>query len=257
MPGAAIRCATLAALAACMPLAGEAAPTVLFDGTPNTSLQSQGWGYLAIDPDFPFVNDSTVQNFGTGFQRLDTSPDSSDYTGFIGSLHPLLPALDRNTGFTLNFDLRINAETHSDANRAGFSVTILDQDAVGIELGFWQDRVWAQSDSPYFTHAEDALFDTMSMTRYALSLDATGYSLSANGIPLLSGGLRDYSGYALISPLAAVYTQPNFLFLGDNTSRAAVNADIAYAAIETHAVPAAGAALLMISGVVGFVRRAA
>ena len=85
----------------------------------------------------------------------------------------------------------------------------------GIELGFWANEIWAQADSPLFTHAEGVAFDpTLAMTSYALAIQGTTYALSANGTPILSGSLRNYSSFGF------PYNVPDFLFIGDDTGSA-------------------------------------
>src|SRR5262249_25272327 len=92
----------------------------------------------------------------------------------------------------------------------------------GVELGFWSNQVWAQNDSPLFTHGEGASFDTTkALTDYALTVLGGSYSLSADGQPLLGGPVRDYSAFGL------PYTLKIFLFFGDDTSSAWARVEIA------------------------------
>ena len=99
-------------------------------------------------------------------------------------------------------------------DRAGVSVIALSSDLMGVELGFWGDRIWAQS-GPSFTKAEEGLFNTTSaLTSYTLQFTGTTYSLTANGVPLLTGPLRNYSSFG------APYNIPNFIFFGDDTTSA-------------------------------------
>jgi len=95
---------------------------------------------------------------------------------------------------------------------------VLGSDKKGIELGFWTNAVWAQSDSPLFTHAETTnLNTTAAAVDYALSIGPTHYALFTNGVPVLSGPVRDYTAFT--GPVDP-YETPNFLFFGDNTSSA-------------------------------------
>jgi hypothetical protein len=146
---------------------------------------------------------------------LDTALAASTQAGWS---RVMAPALNRARGFTLLFTAQLDTETHNSTDRAGFSVILLADDQQGIELGFWTDTVFAQSDAPLFTHDEDASFPTTDgLTAYALTVLGTNYVLRADGVPLLSGPVRDYTEFGgLISP----YRIPNFVFLGDNTRSA-------------------------------------
>ena len=157
------------------------------------------------------------------------------------------PALDRSTGFSLEFELEIFSEMHNNANRAGFSVILLDSDNLGIEIGFWQDEIWAQSLSgPNFTHAEGRNFDTTAgETTYTLEIVDSGYSLSADTNELFSGPLRDYSSAPFF-----VYSLSDYLFMGDDTGSA--KADVALGLVQLHTIPLPGSALLFFSGLAGF-----
>ncbi len=131
------------------------------------------------------------------------------------SKNPLFPTLDRQLGFSLQFDLQMLAESHLNNDRAGFSVTLIGSDRRGIELGFWTDQIWAQNDQPLFTHGETAFVSTTGSHRYDLDVLGNQYTLRQSGSTILSGALRDYSNFGF-----PPYTLTNFLFLGDNTSSA-------------------------------------
>ena len=147
---------------------------------------------------------------------------------------------DRVIGYTVSFTVQVELEDHagSDKNkdgiedRAGFSLIVLSSDKRGIELGFWKDRIWAQeggTGSTLFTQAEGAAFDTQSARRpYALAVQGDTYTLSSNGTPILSGNLRDYSAF---NGFPDPYETPNLIFLGDDTSSAGANIDLAYVAV--------------------------
>ena len=169
----------------------------------------------------------------------------SSHTPFGPLKNPAFPALNRVPGFALDFELKVNDENHSSLNRAGFSVLLLSSDSRGIELGFWEDEIWAQSDSPLFTHAESVSFNTTAAeVDYQLAIQGNGYSLFGNSSLLLSGSLRNYSSFG--SP---PYTLPNFLFLGDNTSSA--NANVTIGNISLSAVPEPSSLMLIAMSVAG------
>jgi hypothetical protein len=153
---------------------------------------------------------------------LDTSPSGSDtFAGWVSgqAITPEFPTLDRAAGFQLNFTLQVESEAHEKNNRAGFSVILLDQAAKGIELAFWEDEIWAQNDDRtgrLFSHGEGAaMASTNGLMDYQVSITGDTYILTANGSPLLSGAVRDYSKF---DGFPDPYETPNFLFLGDDTS---------------------------------------
>jgi hypothetical protein len=114
--------------------------------------------------------------------------------------------------------LRLDAETHSSTNRAGFSVIVLSDDAHGLELGFWSNTIFVQADNPLFTHGEEVRISTTNtFVDYSLSLFATNYFLKANGVLILTGPVRNYTAYN--GPFN-VYSSRNFLFMGDDTMSA-------------------------------------
>ena len=155
------------------------------------------------------------------------------------------PVLNRSQGFNLSFRLRINAESHSgDVNgdglidRAGYSVTLLGSDRQGIELGFWNNEIWAQQDGTrLFCHSptERALQATTPWVAYDLLVVGDKYYLSANSSVILQGTTKNYGAFNHV--LAGLpydpYEQANFLFLGDNTSSAGSSSDLASLAINT------------------------
>lgn len=153
--------------------------------------------------------------------------------------------MDRTTGYTLSFDLRINSETHTGADRAGFSVIALSSDLQGIELGFWSTEVWAQNVG--FTHGEGttAFNPAAGVISYDLTIQGSGYTLKAGDTQILTGSLRNYSGGGF------PYTTPNFVFLGDNTFSAAADSDLGAVAFTVVPEPSEWTALAA-AGMLGF-----
>ncbi|RLS97646.1 MAG: hypothetical protein DWI14_02965, partial [Planctomycetota bacterium] len=126
--------------------------------------------------------------------------------------NPAFPQLRRSDGFELSFRTSLLSESHTNANRAGYSVILLAQDARGIELGFWQNEIWAQNTD--FTHAEGVLIDTTIARDYRLQIIGEEYRLFEGTTSLLSGALRTYTSPTL------PYTLPNYVYFGDNTTSA-------------------------------------
>ena len=244
------RTAIIAGLLACCAASLTAAPIVLYDASAGGGTQTpdqQGFLYLTSE----LVPDATKSASG-GLTDLDTTPDRSESAGwfthnpFTGAqIHPGMPPLDRAVGYTVTFDLQMVSEGHDarDDNgdgkydRAGFSVIVISDDLMGLELGFFHDEaaqneIWVyEDDTPnpgdMFTQAEGAdrtAAETGSLTRYDLTVQGNAYELSAGGTPILSGPLRDYTSF--VGPIVIVlgeldpYEKANLLFLGDDTSSA-------------------------------------
>ncbi len=189
----------------------------LYDASLGTLPEAQGWSWSYGAIDF-----GTTKTMAGNSVLLDTSASTLTSAGWS---RVAAPPLDRSRGFTLLFTAQLNAEAHTKTDRAGFSVIILGSDTNGIELAFWTNTIFAQSGPPsLFVHAEDVAFtNTGSFVDYALTLGATNYVLRANGIPILSGPVRDYTSFSgLINP----YRTPNFVFFGDDTTSASASVNV-------------------------------
>jgi hypothetical protein len=223
-------------------IAAPGTSVTLFNGTNNTP-NSQGFVYQSL-PNLPLA---AVQSGNT----LNTSGLIQDYVGYI-SKPELMPNLDRTTGYSIKFAVQVNAENHSDpgaekngdgnADRAGFSVTVLGNDKKGIELGFWENRIWAQNDGTaepptgtLFTQGEGATFDTKTKSvNYEIRVLDNTYRLFADGTQILTGTLRDYSSFVAPAFLPSnPYQTPNFLFLGDNTPTSSANFTLGAVSVTT------------------------
>lgn len=221
----------------------------LYDGAKNTSFSTQGW---IVPPRGTQTGTQTVSNGGT---TLNTTASDSIQDGFSIFTPPgqiQRYTLNRIQGYTLGFNAQLLSEAHgSNYHRAGFSIIALSSDLRGIELGFWtndsksNDRIWAQNDGdtkpPRFTHAEGTSFNpSRSLTRYDLSVKGDRYDLFANGnfqARILTGSLRNYS---LEKTPYNIYTTPNFIFFGDNTTSARASVRITRVDLSNTAIPLAG-----------------
>ena len=229
---------TTVILLSCLALHSNAADATLFDSTLSTTPEEQGWPFIA-DPIFGHTVTQTAGFKGT---VLDTRDPITDRGGYF-SKDPLFgiftlpnsPTLDRKQGFSIGFSLRVIVEHHTDglagddnndglADRAGFSVIAISNDLRGLEVSFWQDRIWVQNDDlvtpdSLFTQAESVEWDTATATTsYKLQMLGDRYRLLAddNILPILTGRIRDYRSFrGSIDP----YEIENFLFFGDNTTR--------------------------------------
>lgn len=195
------------------------AQTTLYNETLGNFPADQGWFlYLTNSP----ADASQTYVPGQGTELVTINSAMAGYFNknpITGSLvNPAFPVLNRSAGFRISWDLLISSETHSSNDRAGFSIIALASDSRGIELGFWNNEIWAQNDAPIFTHGEGVTFTTTTHTHYDLNILGNNYDLYGNGLPIRTGPLRNYASFGL------PYTNTNFLFLGDDTSSA--NADI-------------------------------
>lgn len=176
----------------------------------------------ALLPFTAFPSDAASLRYSDGATVMDSTLSGKDtYAGWLVSQSTIagFPVLDRSTGIQLNFTVQIESEMHTSRNRSGFSVIILDREAKGIELSFWEDEIWAQNDDQtggLFKHGEGVPFQTNAgLTDYQLTIVGDTYTLAANSQQILSGPVRDYSEF---DGFPNPYKTPNFLFLGDDTS---------------------------------------
>jgi hypothetical protein len=191
---------------------------VLYDAALGSMPSAPLMGFL----DFP--QNVAMPAYIDGATVMDTTTAGSDtYAGWVstGTATPEFPILNRVDGFQVRFVLQIEEETHESGHRAGFSLIVLGEDTKGIELAFWEDQIWAQGDDGtggLFRRAETAPYATTSgLIEYQLMIQGDTYTLMAEGIPILSGPVRDYSAF---SGFPDPYETPNFLFLGDDTTSA-------------------------------------
>ncbi len=244
------------------------ADVVLYDASMGTTPGSQGW--------IGIITGSSTESNSSGLLEFDTSTDKADSSGYFsespfngGSQHPGMPVLDAAAGFTIRFDLQVISESHNvrDDNgdglddRAGFSLIAISENLQGLELAFFENRVWVYADASEgmnsrFTQAEGVDFDTtVGLTTYDLVVDANGYELFANSVSILFGGLRNYnpSGVnAFINP----YDNPSLLFFGDDTSVASSHVRIgSVQVIDAVPEPRSLILLLFVACIAGLARR--
>jgi len=222
---------------------------VLYDGSLNSPPNLQGWYFVTN----PLSGAQAVQSAGGGATNLDSTPKISEAAGYFSDIpifpsHPDVGVLDSSAGFALVFDVQVVSEDHSgSSDRAGFSVIVMDNAAKGVELGFWTDEIWAQTDVPLFEHSgsEQAAFDTTAaITRYKLIFGPGGYTLLADGTPLFGGALKDYSAFDASSLPMDPYETPNFIFLGDDTRSASAEVDIS----RVELIPEPSTAIVLAAG---------
>ena len=170
-----------------------------------------------------------AQTYRKGVTILDTTANIAGIAGYVANAGVgSSMTLNRTQGFELAFNIQILAETHRGADRnrdgiadrAGFSVLILGEDARGIELGFWPNSIWAQADGNWpagqslLTHAESATLSTQRMLHYRLQIKGDVYTLWVEDQPVLTGPVRDYAAF---EGFPDVYAVPDLIFMGDNS----------------------------------------
>jgi hypothetical protein len=211
----------------------------------------QYMAYAAIGGSQSYSAGDTATNF-------DTTAANFVQGGYTGNLaNPDFPTLDRLLGYTTSFSLEILSESHASPGRAGFSVIAISSDVASgvlssIELGFQDGGIFAQADTPLFAAAESSAFNPIGagFVDYDLSVSGAGYELFANGASILSGSLRDYSGFA---GFPDVYETPSFLFFGDDTTSAQANINLR--SVEVTTVPEPSTWTLLALGFVGLAAR--
>lgn len=198
----------------------SASAATLFDSTSNPSQTpaQQGWSLLGTK--IATAPSATASSEGTIF---DTG-NALNYAGYVRS-SPF--TLDRKKGYSISFSLKINSESHSNNNSAGFNIVVMSSRAnnekqqYGIELCFWENSIWAKNAG--FTHGEEASFNNQAdVNNYTLFVKDEEYKLYVNGsaMPILKGRLRQYAG------LADPYSTPNAIFMGDESSFATAQVTI-------------------------------
>ncbi|MCB8980810.1 MAG: hypothetical protein H6657_25650 [Ardenticatenaceae bacterium] len=217
--------------------AAQANTTLLYDSSLGTTPDQQNFSYVALNPQPPFTVLAS-QTYSAPVTVLNTHNQLADYAGNTVT-SSAMPTLTRTAGFQLSLDLRLVTETHNNNDRAGFNVLLLTEDLYGVELAFWADEIWVQegNGAQLFTHAEGAAYDTTAaMTRYELIMIGDTYLLTADGMPLLTGPLRQYTDWIPTLPVDP-YEVPSQLFLGDNTSQAGAEVWVGDVSITTDIAP--------------------
>ena len=240
-----LRFVALTALAS-MALAGSARALSLYDATLGSTPAAQGWTTLSVGA-APFQ--AVTVGVPPAYALVTTGAGVS-YFG-----NALLGGVTLNTtiGFDLSFRLKVIGETHDSVNRSGYSIVVVGADPTkAVELSFWTGNVWVSdynaADPDRFVHGADAAFNTTgAFHTYLLSVRNQQYTLSADGAPLLSGALHDYTAGG------APYTQPNFLFFGDDSSRGTSSTELAY--ITLAAVPEPASAAMLAAGLATLICR--
>ncbi len=176
---------------------------------------------------------------------------------FVDGLPPVnhaFPALLGSAGYRLSFGFGMSPDTENHSgnpDRAGFSVILIGDDKKGVEIGFQNNRIFAQNlVSNAFVAGEETrnaghVAAAFSPNRWDLTVIGNAYALTLGNQTVLSGALHDYSSYS--GGGANAYHTPNFIFLGDNTTSAGATFLLDYAAISTP-VPEPSMHLMLLAG---------
>ena len=203
---------------------------VLYDGALGGLPESQQLSYLGIGATV-FDPSQVIYSASNGVTTHDSTPAIVDKAGYF-DLGGYASELSRTVGFRLTFDVQLVSENHINNNRAGFNVILLGDDKQGVELAFWENEIWVQTDNPLFRHGEGnrAVNPTAALTRYTLDVRGDSYTLTSGSNVILTGSVRDYT--AATGSFAFVYNTPNMIFLGDNTTSADSKFKLAYVSVS-------------------------
>ncbi len=218
----------------------------------NNSPQWLAPGALTSSGEGTLVDTTVVDTGGVKIDSNAGSPDNAEYSGY-SNYNPLtsnfvntsFPTLDQNSGYSIFFNVALNTISDNSNDRAAFSITVIGKDNEGIEIGFDEDRIFAQNANFTRASAETQSFTTSSSTDYQLAVSGNSYQLLADtggGFSnVLSGSLRTYDFNPATSdpPLGIFnpYEIPNFLFFGDNTGQAHGTFTLGEISVETVSVP--------------------
>lgn len=217
-----IRLCSLLAAAFAAQISAE--PVILYDGDLRSLPEDQGWIYRLEPP----IRNQSRQVLVEGAINLNTSRNPADRAGYFVRFpqmepHPQAPEmLNRRQGYRIGFTLRLYSERRAAPNQAGFSLIVLSQDLLGIELGFGAGEVFARSAA--FGRAEENRALPFRIDKqyadFALDMRESEYRLSVNEQEILAGSLRNYSD------AGEPHTVPNLLFFGDNAESAGASVNL-------------------------------
>lgn len=218
---------------AAMASANESA--VLYDAEAgNQTPDSLAWQWL-YGSSSPSGASATVAppSAGSPFTTLDTTANNDISAGW-GRISPFI--LNKGSGFIATFELQLLSSGIGN-DRAGFSVILLDFDRYGIEIGMGSNRLFAYNDDAAFTPGEGVDFDLTQMHKYEIKVGSGCYFVSIDGQFVLGGSQRLYN--QSLPP----YNTPNFIFVGDDTTRQSSLARFKSFSIESVPEPTTLAAL--------------
>lgn len=221
---------------------------------PAQTLTQQGWQEASTDFTSNFYTPGAGVTVFDSRYRTSLSAGWATHGTITGNrIHPQAPVLDAAAGFTVHFQLAVDAEDHSAAldqdgdglaDGAGFSLIVLASDKRGVMINFWDDRVWIASDDlngrTMFTHAAGVAQPVAVMRalrRYALTVRGNAWRLSADGVLLLDGVRQDYRNYSGLLLPSGLRLDPldkaNIIAPGDASLNAAAAVRLGPLSVET------------------------
>jgi len=212
-------------------------------GTVNQTSVSGG---VQVDTSSQSSNNYTVYSGYSNY--IPANSISPTFNNAASYVNPTFNAntLNQTTGYTLNFTVSLdstesNVSNLTSAPRAVFSVTAINSDNTGIELGFLPTSIFAHSASFGIpAQTTSSTLDTSAATTYTLTVFNNNYSLSTGATQLISGNLQNYVFDNTTSnpPLPFnPYTTPSFIFFGDNTSEASGKFTLGSVNLDTTPIP--------------------
>lgn len=213
------------------------------DRVPGTTETLVEQGFEAVSSDL--FNQDGFYAAGDGVTAFDSGPGDEQVASFYthglitgNRFHPAAQTLDRLLGFRVSIDLAVEFESNDGTDldgdgagdAAGFSLAVISSDILGIGIQFWGDRVWAtepvvdeETGETLLVQGEGIGQPTASMAslrRYDIEVKGGVYRVRADGATLLTGPLRDYSGFGGVpTPFGTLnnFDKPNSITFGDAT----------------------------------------
>ncbi len=243
----------------------EAATVTLYDGgasgvtpdqynVPEYSPSTPGLAFGNANLAFPFTPSAT-----RNVNNVNSTSSNSIYAGYSNYTYVIsgggpapgppvnaeFPTLDRNAGYTINFGVNILSQSNVAAARSGFSILVNSSDVgsgvpASVELAFQNGRIFVQSSTTVNNNnaspvaADISNFNPVGvgLVNYSLQVSGSTFTLSADGTPVLSNSLRDYTSFGGFGFQA--YQIPNQLSLGDNTTSANANFNLGAISVTTN-----------------------
>lgn len=228
---------------------------------PASTLAQEGWQVSNSDL---FANPGRFFRAGDGVTSMDTTYQTSVFAGWSthglitgNTIHPAAPVLDAQTGFSVRFQLAIDAENHAGAadlngdgmrDNAGFALVVLASDFRGIRLNWWQDRIWASEDDTaggtLLAQAEGVAQNPVrqaQLSNYTLTVFREAWRLSVDGGVILEGRRRDYRNHPGLRVNASItlnsLNKANIIAPGDPAVDASAIARLGPMAVDLFFVP--------------------